>query len=192
MATLASLNPEMATAAEIEEKYAIVLDHLLTPAKVKEGLIANQPLDKKLTLVKMHQDLFAQSQEALAAVQWTEADVLLLGKIERSKTPDIQLIASLKVLLQAANKDYMEDFIENGGIAVLLKAVDRRTQQDPIVELDIAVLYEIALCFKAVMNNSIGMEAFVLQEGSIDTIARSLTFSYKHYALLVRLYPSLP
>ena len=157
--------------------YENILDNMLTTPQMKEQLMESQTMDKKRQFVKMHKEIFTGG--------WEDSDTMLLNVIQKSKVPDIHSLSTLKISLKAANKEFMNSFLEAGGVSILLKAIENRLHKNPITELDIAILYEIVCCCKAVMNNSTGMEGFLSVHGAIDTIARSLNFEYKAYALLV-------
>jgi hypothetical protein len=46
-------------------------------------------------------------------------------------------------------------------------------------ELDAAILFEVLLCLKVVMNAAVGMDAFVTTENSFETLTRCLLFHNK-------------
>jgi hypothetical protein len=159
------------------EMYEAVLDHMLTTPQMKEQLMASQSMEKKRQFVKMHKQLFSTG--------WGDPETKLLNVIQKAKIPDINSLSTLKISLKAANKEFMNSFLEAGGVSILLKAIENRLNKNPITELDIAILYEILCCLKAVMNNATGMDGMLSVNGAINTIARSLNFDYKAYALLV-------
>jgi hypothetical protein len=63
----------------------------------------------------------------------------------------------------------------------------QRVNKKPISTIDVAMLYEVLLCCKLVMNNAIGMKGLLDVSGAIDTIALCLLFDFKPLALLVSL-----
>ncbi len=206
------INPKLVTVANplrgqradneaelINQKYSAVLDHLLTPLSVKEQLIKTQSLEKKKQTVEMHKQLFEKHNIqndsptpglASAAKGWGEKENVLLSSIQKSKNPDLQSLAKLKIILSSANREFMTSFLESGGVSALLKMVDARLMKRPFTELDIATLYEILSCFKAVMNNPIGMDGIANTPGSVDILTRCLRFDYKLFSIQVRLFLS--
>jgi hypothetical protein len=172
---------------EVEEDFNAVLDHLLTPPHIKAQLIESQSLERKLKTIQMYQQSFENWKIKISQKSsgWGERENALLSSIGKSKTPDMQSISKLKVTLTSANKQYLESFLDSGGVAVLLKAIDNRICKDPPTELDIAILYELFSCCKAIMNNSIGMDGFISVDGAIDTLSRCLRFEFKQFTLLV-------
>lgn len=54
-----------------------------------------------------------------------------------------------------------------------------------ITEFDVAVLYEVLLCCKSVMNSSAGMDGFIAVADSIETIVNCLQFDFKYLSLLI-------
>jgi hypothetical protein len=169
--------------AKVTQMYAAVLDHLLTPPQIKDQLMASQSLEKKWQTVQLHDNIFDGSGASHGG--WGNKEIALLASIEKAKTPDISSLGSLKLSLQAANKEFMDSFLASGGVSVLLKAMETRLSKRPITELDIAILYEIMTCCKVIMNNAVGMEGFMAVKGAVDTIARCLRFEYRVFALLV-------
>lgn len=166
---------------EVERQFVQVLDSLLTPPHVKEQLIKSQSKEKKWTTVLLHQE----GSNITTTGKWGDRDNSLLAQIQKAKTPDVQMILRLKTSLSSANKDYMKAFLEAGGVSLLLKAVDSSINRKPMTQMDIAILYEILSCFKAVMNNSTGMDGFLAIDGSVDILTRCLKFEYKMFVLLV-------
>ena len=168
----------------VNEMYVEVLDHLLTPPQIKEQLMASQTIEKKWKMVQMHGSVFDGSSAA-AHGGWGNRENALLASIEKAKTPDISQLNKLRISLQSANKEFMDSFLNSGGVSVLLKSIETRLSKRPITELDIAIMYEILTCCKVIMNNAVGMEGFMAVKGAIDTVARCLRFEYRLFALLV-------
>lgn len=164
----------------INTMYSAVLDHLLIPAAKKEQLMSSQTIEKKKQMLQMHAKLFEPGTSA-----WADKDSMLLSNILKSKVPDLQSLSRLRVTLASANREFMTSFLDNGGVAVLLKTIDAHVNKKPMSEVDVAVLYEILTCCKAVMNNDVGMEGFAAVDGSLATLARCLFFDFKTLALLV-------
>lgn len=164
----------------IEKMYVKVLEQLLTPPHVKEQLINTQSIDQKWKLVQVHKDIFKDTKQN---DQWSPKETALLNSIE--KNPDVKNVAGLKVILTSANLEVMQAFLKNRGISILMKAIEEKVTKKVLSEIDVAILFEIMLCFKLIMNNHVGMEGFLAVNGCIDTIAKCLTFKYKFFALEV-------
>lgn len=164
----------------IEKMYVKVLEQLLTPPHVKEQLINTQTIDQKWKLVQVHKDIFKDTKQN---DQWSSKETAMLASIEKS--PDVKTVANLKVILTSANLEVMQAFLKNRGVAILMKAIEDKISKKFLSEIDVAILFEIMLCFKLIMNNQVGMEGFLAVNGCIDTIAKCLTFKYKFFALEV-------
>jgi hypothetical protein len=80
----------------------------------------------------------------------------------------------------------MEGFLAAGGVSVLLKAIETRLSRRPVSELDVAIMYEIMTCCRAIMNNAVGMDGFMSVKGAVDVLARCLRFDYRLFAIQVR------
>lgn len=141
---------DMENVDRIDTMYRALLDHLLMPPAKIEELMHSQTVEKKKQMLKMHAELFEPG-----ASLWGEKDHMLLTNILKSKVPDLQSLSRLRVVLSSANKEFMTSFLDNGGVTVLLKTIDSRINKLPMSELDVAVLYEILSCCKAVMNNQV-------------------------------------
>jgi hypothetical protein len=165
---------------KVEEMYTKVLDQLLTPPHVRDKLIESQNIEQKWKLVQAHKNMFEKKSHA-----WGRKENALLATIESTQIPDIKSLSVLKVILSSANQDCMNAFLEANGILILINAIENRIIKKVLNEIDIAILFEIMLCFKLIMNNSTGMEGFLNVDGSIDTIAKCLNFNYKFFALQV-------
>ena len=163
----------------VNQLYVAVLDHLLTPPHVKEQLMETQPLEKKIQMIKMHNHLFESMNS------WGDKENMLLASIQKMKVPDIPSLSRLKIILATGNMEMMTSFLDSGGVSILLKAIENRLHKKPLTELDIAVLFELLSCCKAVMKNSVGMEGVAQVQGSIDIIAKCLRFDYKQFALQI-------
>ncbi len=169
--------------ADINKMYTVVLEQLLTPPTVRDKLIESQTMDQKWKLVQAQLDMFEKN------TPWGEKEKALLLQIETAQIPDIKNLNHLKVMLSSANYEFMKSFLEANGVNILMKAIETRISKKSslLTEIDIAILFEIMLCFKLIMNNSIGMEGFLAVDGCLDTMAKCLNFDYKFFALQVRI-----
>jgi hypothetical protein len=173
----------------IEVMYSKLLDYLLTPPHVKVEMISTQSIEKKKETLLTHKKFF-EGEKAIKLATWGEKENNLIASIKNAAVPDFHIVAKLRTVLSSANRMLLNSFMGAGGLAILLQALENRMNKKPQTELDVAVMYEILLCLKAVMNNSTGMEGVLATYGAIDTIARSLRFDYKLYSMLVM--PTIP
>jgi hypothetical protein len=166
--------------------YSNILDHLLTPELVKQKMIATQSLEKKIQFIKMHNSLLQTSKKT-----WTEKEEDLLDKLKKSKFPDLPHLNQLKLLLSSADREIMSNFLNGGGVHMLVRMMEHMSSREPLTEFDFSLLYEIMSCCKLIMNNSLGMDGFLSVDCSVQKIALCLTFENKAYSLLVSLLFSL-
>lgn len=164
---------------ELNELYGKVLDHLLTPPNVKVRLIESQTIEQKWKIVQVHVSSLEQE------TTWGPKENALLMHILSSPSPDVQILQQLRVILASANRAFMKKFLEADGVAIILKVILHRVSRKKLNDLDIAALYEVMMCCKLVMNNALGMDAFLAVSGSMDAIALCLKFEYKYLAILV-------
>ncbi|KAI8846857.1 hypothetical protein BC829DRAFT_445004 [Chytridium lagenaria] len=102
------------------------------------------------------------------ASQTTQQDVQEIQKLRDS--PDKELLTNLVVSLRSRPIRWISNFIENGGLAILLdnlKALEDENRHDDFEELYIK-------CLKSLMNNKIGLSAVLDHDESLNIIALSL------------------
>ncbi len=162
----------------IASMFTTVLDQTLTSPNIRDLLVRSKTMDQKWKLVQAHHKIFEKS------TTWGEKENALLESIESSDTPDIGKLSELKVVLSLTSVDFMKTFIEAQGIEILLNGIETRLSK-VLTEFDVAILFEIMLCLKLVMNHSFGMDAFLEAEGGMDVVARCLNFNHKFFALQV-------
>ncbi|KAI9093467.1 formin homology 2 domain-containing protein [Phlyctochytrium arcticum] len=86
------------------------------------------------------------------------------------ENPDRQLLTDLVVSLRSRPIRWISNFIENGGLNILLDnlgTLGKQNRHDEFEELYIK-------CLKSLMNNKIGLSAVLDSEGALDIIALSL------------------
>lgn len=165
--------------AEISDMFESLLDALLMEPQAREKA-CNQPMEKKWQMIQMQKDLVKDTK-----TRWGDQQNSLLAVLRSTKTPEVQLLVRLRTQLSTRNREFLSAFIDAGGIDVLVKCIDDRICRTPVTELDAILLAELLGCCKSVMNNAIGMQAFINTAGSVERIARSLLFDWKPIALLV-------
>ena len=176
------LDDDLPASEEVEdlnEKYSKVLDILLTPPHVKHRLMTTQTVEQKRKIVNTHNSTFNRR------ASWENKENKILNAIKNDRHLDIKNITTLKVMLSSANREFMQAFLDNNGVPILLKSILQYNEKIKMTDGDVAILFELILCCKLVMNNSMGMEAFLSVVGSIDTIALCLRFEHKYLALQV-------
>ena len=143
----------------LEKCYSEVLDFLLIPPQVKAELIKTQTPEKKWQMVLMNANVVklpSHGTSSSSSSRWGEKGQALLLSLRKSKVPDVRNLQQLRSILSTANREVLQSFIEASGMLVLTKCVDERLCRSFLTELDVAVIYELVLCLKAAMNNSVG------------------------------------
>ncbi|KAJ3330667.1 hypothetical protein HDU76_005130 [Blyttiomyces sp. JEL0837] len=94
-----------------------------------------------------------------------------IQEIERLRdNPDKELLTNLVVSLRSRPIRWISNFIDHGGLAILLdnlELLEAENRHDEFEELYIK-------CLKSLMNNKIGLSAVLDHEGSLNIIALSL------------------
>jgi hypothetical protein len=137
---------------EETEKFESLLYNLAIPEKNKVTM-RRQPKEKKLKLIETYKDIGLRN----IGKKWGEKENDLLKQIMVQKVPDQQLLIQLRSILSTANRLMLTAFVEASGVSVLVKCVNSRLLKNSLNELDKAILYELILSFKCIMNNDIGI-----------------------------------
>ncbi|KAJ1563053.1 Disheveled-associated activator of morphogenesis 1, partial [Cladochytrium tenue] len=85
-------------------------------------------------------------------------------------SPDRELLTNLVVSLRSRPIRWISNFIDNGGLSILLnnlRELEEENRHDEFEELYIK-------CLKSLMNNKIGLSAVLDNEGALNVIALSL------------------
>ncbi|ORY53477.1 FH2-domain-containing protein [Rhizoclosmatium globosum] len=93
-----------------------------------------------------------------------------ISDIRKLNNPDRDLLTDLVVSLRSRPIRWISNFIDNGGLSILLsnlKGLGLENRHDEFEELYIK-------CLKSLMNNKIGLSAVLDNEGSMNIIAMSL------------------
>ena len=81
------------------------------------------------------------------------------------KFPSVHKFAALKKKLKNAHKDWVQSFLDNGGLDVLLDCVDDIGTKRVNLLSDALLLLECVSCIKRLVNNQSGV-AYLVQHGS--------------------------
>ncbi|KAJ3069197.1 hypothetical protein HDU98_007726, partial [Podochytrium sp. JEL0797] len=108
-----------------------------------------------------------------------------IGDIRKLNNPDRELLTDLVVSLRSRPIRWISNFIDNGGLAILLsnlKGLGIENRHDEFEELYIK-------CLKSLMNNKIGLSAVLDNDGSMTIIAMSLRSpSFRTRALVLEIF----
>lgn len=173
----------MPSPEEVEKAYNQVLEEQLVSPNVRESLSRKLTTEKKWATVINFRNMM---QTADTALSFGENDKALLNSLkEPKKRPDIPQLLQLKTRISTSNKYWMETFIANNGIEILLTAMDKRLVEVPMGELDAAILFELISCAKPIMNNGITLKKFLSTPGAIRIMCQCLVFEWKPLATTV-------
>jgi exonuclease VII small subunit len=171
--------------ADMDTKYRLYLEKDLIEPTLVEIKVASDPYEEKLQYIQLHEEIQEKKQITSYAVLKD-----LVERIRSTKHPEIGLLLSMKVSLagdKTSSGDCIASFLDLQGISALIDLVYYRfsLKSGKIETLDAALLYEVLMCCKLVMNHSVGMKAFLDFPGCMDAVARCLFFEFKPLALLV-------
>ena len=77
------------------------------------------------------------------------------------RIPSMQTYAALNKKLQTSDKEWIQGFLDNDGLEVLLNCVETRGKRRVTLLSDAMVLLECVACVKSVMNNQMGLEYII-------------------------------
>jgi hypothetical protein len=170
----------------VEEFYDSVLEAQLVPANVRTTLNNTTTIEKKWATIVAYKSMIDHEKGSEVSSSYGTKDKQLLKSLKNvRKRPDIPALLGIKSRLNTGNKSWMEGFIADKGIAVLLTAMESRLSQVPMGELDAAVLYELISCLNPIMNNGLTMKIFLSTKRALRIITQCLIFQWKALALSV-------
>jgi hypothetical protein len=169
----------------VEKFYNLVLEAQFVPPAVRENLSKKLTYEKKWETVIQYHSMMGNAQVTQNAA-FGDSDRQLLDCLKnRRKRPDMTQLLNLKSRIGTCNKSWMESFIAENGITVLVKAMSARLAKSPLGELDAAILYELICCVKTTINSGMTMKIFLNTENALRTVTYSLLFEWKPLALQV-------
>jgi hypothetical protein len=171
----------------VEKFYNLVLEAQFVPPAVRENLSKKLTYEKKWETVIHYHSMIGNAQVTQNA-SFGDSDRQLLNSLQnRRKRPDMTQLLNLKSRIGTCNKSWMESFIAENGILILIKAMSSRLTKSTssLGELDAALLYELICCIKTTINSGMTMKIFLQTENALKTVTYSLLFEWKPLALQV-------
>ncbi|KND03814.1 uncharacterized protein SPPG_01270 [Spizellomyces punctatus DAOM BR117] len=147
---------------EIETMLELLMEDL-NLTEDKKQVLRLLPNDRKWIMLQQH--LGERYRDGAARDMQQDQELQRLRN-----NPDKQLLTDLVVSLRSRPIRWISNFIENGGLNILLEnlgALGRQNRHDEFEELYIK-------CLKSLMNNKIGLSAVLDSEGALNIIALSL------------------
>ena len=166
------------TADEMDTLYAEVLEELAIPQVKRASMMVNQDADKKWTLIKQHakvkyEKAHMQRQNSNeTAPYW----IGILGQRGWDRRPKITVAQAreMQAVLRTSHKEFLLKFVQGGGPVAMLKVTEVLAGRSPKNPNEYALIEVLIACFKALMNNDVGMDGVLDIENSLGTIASCL------------------
>jgi hypothetical protein len=152
---------------KINEMYSEVLEALAIP-EAKRMVMMDQHIELKWKLIQTHQSLLSEDDVSDASA-W--ADLL---KDYSKSYPSLVDSKQLKTVVQTSPKNWLISFMCDHGFRYMLTIIENLGLLTDISGYEAAVLTELLLCLKALMNNQLGLEGVLSIECSLDKIAACL------------------
>ncbi|KAJ3232490.1 Disheveled-associated activator of morphogenesis 1 [Chytriomyces hyalinus] len=145
----------------------------------KKKVLRQLSTDRKWIMLQQHLgDRYRDN--AARDLQQEIGDIRKLGS-----DPDKEMLTDLVVSLRSRPIRWISNFIDNGGLSILLsnlRTLGLENRHDEFEELYIK-------CLKSLMNNKIGLSAVLDNEGSMNIIALSLRSpSYRTRSLVLEIF----
>ncbi len=116
-----------------------------------------------------------QTKQAVDAATW----VPLIDKLNERSEPVITTAKAreLETLLRTSHKQFLTDFIEAGGVKSLLNLSMYFAKKCPKTADERSLLFLVMKSFESLMNNHVGMQGMLENEGCITNLALSMDFT---------------
>lgn len=171
--------------AEVDKKFAEVLEAMALPEATRANMMRDQTTNKKWDLIKAHEQMVQNEQnhshtgvqaEKRNAGYWVD---LISRRRNVSNEPVITLAEASELLavMRTAHKQFLIDFVDQDGITILTDLTRWYTGRDGMNDKESHILPQIMSCYKALMNNRVGMEAVLSIPDSITTFALGMDLS---------------
>ena len=165
-----------------------IYSELLTSRGVPEAMLENleqQPRKKKWDLIVMEAQSL-RDKSSKDARTWDSKKSDILNRIDSAYLPDLEVIQNeLLPLLRGTGRNLLRKFIRDDGLAVVLRAVQRRLVSYPRSALDTIICRDYLLCLKAIGKTEDGMDMLLDHPEATDTITLCLDFEWSSNACLV-------
>ncbi|CAL4065974.1 unnamed protein product, partial [Meganyctiphanes norvegica] len=90
------------------------------------------------------------------------------------RMPSVSNYSGIKKLMQLANKEWLEDFLNLDGLGVLFESLERLSDKGFSSITDALLQLECVLCVKAVMNSESGLEHIINSDNYTRKLAKAL------------------
>jgi hypothetical protein len=161
---------------QIEQLYSEILDEALTSPDIKQRLIDTVSIDQKEKYVSIHK---SSKKTRRKSDMWDDKDDSFVETLKKQKFPDIEILLDLRIRLSTAKKEYIQKFLAKNGVYILIDVISNRLNRRLIDEFDAAIIYEVLLSFKIIMNSAIGMKYVIEHPLTIQTFIKCLHFDFK-------------
>jgi len=88
-----------------------------------------------------------------------------------------QIYAALNKKLRTCERSWMEGFLEEGGLEVLLQGVESLSARRVVQLADAMLLLECVACVKSVMNSTIGLQVITQNSDYVNILVKGMWLS---------------
>ena len=162
------------TEDDMDELYAEVLEELAIPQvkRIYDGESrCRQKVDpnQTATKVKYTRTHLMRRNSNETAPYWID----ILGQKGWNGKPKMNVTQAREMMavIRTSHKDFLENFVQGGGPAAMLKVTKAISERNPKNPSEFALIEALVACFKALMNNDVGMDGVLDVESALSTIA---------------------
>ncbi|GIQ84729.1 hypothetical protein KIPB_006278 [Kipferlia bialata] len=166
---------------ELNRLFKMVLEARGMPAPTMASMLSTFPNDKKWMMVQQSDAIIKSQQQEKAAGQVQNSPKYLISILNAEFS--LQNVQTLRSLLMSKPIDWLIEFIENEGPALLLRlirVVDNRMDDTAAKKKEgHKMRFELLKCLWGCMNNGHGMKAVIDLPNSVNIIALSLDCEFR-------------
>ncbi len=166
---------------KLDKLYKQALEELAIPESKRGEMIEKESPEKKWMLIQAHSQMLKQTggkgsgdNSKHSASYWV--DLISQRKADNTPVITVEEAGEFYAVVRTAHKQFLVDFIENDGVEMLIDLTRWYTTRDPTRRLmpEKKILPQLMSCYKALMNNSMGMESVLGVTDSITNLAMGL------------------
>ena len=102
--------------------------------------------------------------------------------VQLAHTPSINIYYALKVKIENSTSQWLQDFLDYGGMECFLSAVAQLSGNNFTSFSDAIIQLDCVTCIRTVLNTKLGLRHFVLQDGYTRKLVKGeLVFYYDKF-----------
>ncbi|KAA6382486.1 MAG: hypothetical protein EZS28_021987 [Streblomastix strix] len=149
---------------QVDEAYTKVLSELLFNEEKIVKMTSTQNRKNKITMIKQQ---MTKPHGQMASV--------LISSIRSNSNKEH--VRNLRATLSTVDEKWFQDFFNSNGLQVIMDLITEKQNKPMFTIDDMEILGECILCYKALMNNYLGLQNVVSYTGTIRCLIQTLQIS---------------